>query len=164
VIPGGVEEGLTGHENAYRLVWRPDRTGFARIAIQAQVPVYPCFIQNGEEMKFNPLFWLMNKIKLTKLYDYSQRQNIKLVSWFIHNLAAIIWVPLSLLAIPIPVKATIHLGAPIAYDCQQDTLEDYVLRCKTELQALIDKHQPQGLNYTRAIGERFFSRTKKPKN
>jgi hypothetical protein len=70
VIPGGAEEALTGHENAFKLhpLWRV-RKGWITIARQARVPIVPYFLKNGEEMRFTFIFYLWNKIGGSKVYD-----------------------------------------------------------------------------------------------
>ncbi|MEO0337248.1 MAG: lysophospholipid acyltransferase family protein, partial [Pseudomonadota bacterium] len=54
VAPGGLKEAIAGHEFDYKLVWG-NRTGFAQIAIEAQVDIYPCFTKNVESLYKNPL-------------------------------------------------------------------------------------------------------------
>src|ERR1700738_4179725 len=71
VIPGGGEEAMRGHENAYNLDWPAKRRGFAKVAIKAGVPILPVFYQNAEEMRWNPILWLWNKTYYgSRIYDY----------------------------------------------------------------------------------------------
>ncbi|CAF4452859.1 unnamed protein product, partial [Adineta steineri] len=46
---------------------------------------------------------------------------------------------------------------PISYDTSKDSIEDIVERSRNSLQALINRHQPQGKCYFNAIKQRIAS-------
>merc|ERR1711884_829742 len=107
-FPGGAREALTGHEHAYELQWGK-RRGFAYVAKNGGVKIYPFFAKNVEEMGFNPIFWFFNLLKLGKIRDAIVKK-----FRFMDTIFAIGWVPLSLFCgIPIPVKVTYIFGNPI---------------------------------------------------
>merc|ERR1712203_768579 len=83
VLPGGGEEAMAGHENAYELHprWK-DRRGFATVAKEAGADIIPVFLQNVEEMRFNPFFFLGNRSGLTHQHQRIVDMRIPYVSWF----------------------------------------------------------------------------------
>ena len=142
VIPGGAEEALRGHENAYTLDWPKERRGFAKVAIRAQTPIVPVFYENAEEMRFNPIFFLWNLIHGSVPYDAIVKRKIPYVSGPLQTIAEMIWYTLaSLFSIPMPCKVTIHLGEPIEVNADSD-VDEVVKESYEALQALIDKWQP----------------------
>lgn len=155
VIPGGAEEAITGHENAYNLKWGK-RTGFARVVLNTGCPIVPLFVQNVEEMRFNPIFWVANKLRVGKLFDWVVASQVPFVSWLVKQIGLCVWFNLSLLGIPVPARVTLHVGTPL-YPRKGDTPELLAARAHDALQSLINKHQPGGVNYWRAVKSRFFS-------
>ena len=131
MIPGGSEEALIGHENAYKLFWGK-RQGFAYVAKQTKALVYmfsdlipsthctiqiiPFTVRNGEEMKWNPYFFVINLLRLYKIYYWILEKNIPVVSWLTKQVVQFGWYFLSWVAVPIPVKATVVAGDPVDYD------------------------------------------------
>ena len=146
-FPGGAREALTGHENAYALQWGK-RQGFAHVAKDGGVKVYPFFARNGEEMRFNPLFWLLNVLRMGKVRDAV----VKAVP-IMDTVFAWLWIPLCELGIPIPVKVTYIFGDPVETDGK--SAEEIALATKEALQKLIDDNQPQGHAYLPGLKARF---------
>lgn len=92
ISPGGVYEAQFG-DNYYELLWR-NRIGFAKVALEAKVPIIPCFTQNLRE-GFRQL-GIFRKFFL-KLYDMVRIPVYPIYGGF-------------------PVKFCTHLGHPIEYD------------------------------------------------
>ncbi|CAF1064600.1 unnamed protein product [Rotaria magnacalcarata] len=155
VVPGGAEEGMIGHENAYKVCWPKKRKGFAHIATDAQVPIVPLFLSNVDEMRWNPTLWLWNRLGLGRLFTYIIDLNIPFISHFIILLASTAWFLVTFIQIPIPAKITLHIGDPVQFDALHDSIDSVVKQAKHDLQALIDRHQPYGKSYTNAVRERF---------
>mmetsp|Transcript_62993 Transcript_62993/g.174258 ORF Transcript_62993/g.174258 Transcript_62993/m.174258 type:complete len:216 (+) Transcript_62993:2-649(+) len=160
VVPGGSEEAMTGHENAYKLRWvsahgRP-RVGFAHVAKAARAKIIPSFTVNAEEMKWNPVFWLANKLYLTRLYDAVATAGIPILSYAVHRIGSLIWFVLAFACgIPVPVKVTLVIGEPIDYDPDADSAEVIAARTKAALEAMMARYQPNGVDYAAAIRARF---------
>ncbi|CAF1226370.1 unnamed protein product [Didymodactylos carnosus] len=154
VIPGGGDEGMVGHENAYVVRWPKKRKGFAHIAMKAHAPIIPCFLQNQEEMRFNPLFALANLLRIGHFYSYIMLFDIPYIKPLLYRLGMGIWFSCTWFQLPIPVKLTLHIGDPVEYG-ENDTIDDVVQRSRNALQALINKHQPHGKSYLRAIKQRI---------
>jgi len=151
VIPGGGEEAMRGHENAYTLDWPSKRRGFAKVAIKAGVPILPLFYQNCEEMRWNPVLWLWNKIHYgSRIYDYIVALNIPYISAIVKLIAEFLWFFVAtFFSIPMPAKVTAYVGDPI--ECHHDDDVDVVReKAYMALQALIKEHQPNGIDRWRA--------------
>jgi len=133
VSPGGVYEAQFGDHN-YKILWK-NRLGFARAALQAEVPVIPVFTENIREsfrvLPFGQRFfqWLFTKTRL----------------------------PLRPLFGGFPVKLVTHLGEPI-YPTQNMTPEDLRDLCKEALEALILEHQRLPGSIFRGILDRFWTK------
>ena len=112
------------------------------------VKVYPFFARNGEEMRFNPLFWLLNVLRMGKVRDAV----VKAVP-IMDTVFAWLWIPLCELGIPIPVKVTYIFGDPVETDGK--SAEEIALATKEALQKLIDDNQPQGHAYLPGLKARF---------
>lgn len=68
ISPGGVYEAQFG-DNYYNLLWRK-RTGFAKVAIEAKVPIIPMFTENLREGLRTVTFlrrFLLNTYNITRL-------------------------------------------------------------------------------------------------
>ncbi|CAF1586317.1 unnamed protein product, partial [Didymodactylos carnosus] len=146
VIPGGVDEAMIGHKNAYKVCWpkkskKSSRKGFALIAMKAGCPIIPCFLQNQEEMRFNPIFWFGNLLHIGRLYSYIMLFNIPYIMPLVCNICQTLWFCCTWFQFPIPVKLTLHIGDPVEYG-ENDTAKDVVNRSRIALQTLINKHQP----------------------
>ncbi|KAG8300750.1 Transmembrane protein 68 [Homalodisca vitripennis] len=92
ISPGGVYEAQFS-DSYYRLMWKK-RLGFARVALDAKVPIIPIFTQNVREsfraVGFFRRIWL-------KLYTWTKFPLVPIYGGF-------------------PVKLRTHVGAPILYD------------------------------------------------
>ena len=47
ILPGGVREAMFGDEN-YQILWG-ERIGFAKVALEAKIPIIPIFTKNCRE-------------------------------------------------------------------------------------------------------------------
>jgi len=147
VLPGGSEEAMYGHENAYRLHPRwHDRRGFAHVAIEAGVDIIPIFMQNVEEMRFNPMFYACNKLGITRAFSRVVDMRIPAVSWALKQTGMCIWFVFAWVSLPIPVKVTLHIGKPVKVE-QGQTADQVATRAREAMEALIAKHQPYGHSY-----------------
>eukprot|EP00930_Biecheleria_cincta_P097888 TRINITY_DN89574_c0_g1_i1.p1 TRINITY_DN89574_c0_g1~~TRINITY_DN89574_c0_g1_i1.p1 ORF type:complete len:369 (+),score=48.38 TRINITY_DN89574_c0_g1_i1:858-1964(+) len=155
VLPGGAEEAMTGHDNAYNLHprWK-DRRGFAHVAQDADADIIPVFIKNAEEMRFSPIFYVCNRMGLTRIYTSLVDKRIPVFSWILKQMGLGMWFCLSWLGIPIPVKVTMYIGKPISKR-ENDFVDDIAERARAALQAMIHEHQPHGHQYLPGLRERF---------
>jgi len=152
VIPGGGEEAMTGHENAYNLDWPAKRRGFAKVAIKAQVPILPVFYQNCEEMRWNPLLWLWNKTYYgSRIYDTTVAARIPYISSIVKVVAEFVWFFVAtFFSIPMPAKVTAYVGDPI--ECNEDSdIDEIREKAYNALKSLIAEHQPNGVDRWRAF-------------
>ena len=92
IAPGGVYEAQFGNEY-YELMWR-NRLGFAKVAIQAKVPVIPMFTQNIRE-GFRSVQWGYHIWHW--LYTHTRLPLVPIYGFF-------------------PVKMKTFIGKPIPYD------------------------------------------------
>ncbi|XP_068093493.1 DGAT1/2-independent enzyme synthesizing storage lipids [Hyperolius riggenbachi] len=134
ISPGGVREALFSDE-MYTIMWG-NRTGFAQVAIDAQVPIIPMFTQNLRE-GFRSLGWL------------------RIFRWMYEKFKF----PLVPIYGGFPVKFRTYLGDPIQYD-PSITASELAKKTKCAIQALIDEHQKLPGNIFRALLERFHSKKK----
>ena len=121
VAPGGVREALAGRQDHYQVMWG-DRLGFAHVALAAQVPIIPVFTENAEEIYRAPG---ADSAPVQALYERTRVPIVPVVG-------------LGLL--PVPVRLTAHIGAPLPYD-PADTAESLRDRARDALQGLIDRNQ-----------------------
>ncbi|UJR33672.1 hypothetical protein I4U23_021104 [Adineta vaga] len=155
VIPGGADEGMIGHENAYKVCWPKKRKGFAHVAIEAQVPIVPLFLANVDEMRWNPILSLWNFLGLGRLFSYILELDLPVIRPILLVTASTVWFLVTFIQIPIPAKLTLFIGDPVQYDTSKDSIDDIVERARNDLQALINKRQPYGKSYSNAVKERF---------
>lgn len=156
-MPGGGEEAMVGHENAYTLGKRwEDRRGYAHVAKEAGVKIYPCFTRNCEEMRFNPFFWLANRLNVGKAYD--SLVTVPVLGEIIKQIAMPLWFTMSWWAVPVPVKVTTFIGDPI--DTQDLSPDEIAITTHKALQKLIDEKQPHGHSYRHGLTARFKPPTK----
>jgi len=151
VIPGGGDEAMRGHENAYNLDWPAKRRGFAKVAVKASVPILPIFYQNCEEMRWNPILWLWNKTYYgSRIYDYIVALHIPYVSATVKLIAECLWFTVATFcSIPMPAKVTAYVGDPI--ECNHDSDVDEIReKAYNALKHLIKEHQPNGIDRWRA--------------
>ncbi|XP_077789136.1 DGAT1/2-independent enzyme synthesizing storage lipids-like [Podarcis muralis] len=128
IIPGGAREG--NFSNDYSLMWG-NRTGFARIALEAKVPIIPIFTQNMCEV-----YRTIGNTRLTK-WLYEKTRCIFLPSYG-----------------GFPVRLRTYVGEPIPYD-PNITATELAEKAKTALENLRDRHQKRPGNILRALLERF---------
>ena len=134
--PGGVYEALFSDHKDYKVMWK-NRLGFAKIALEAKVPVIPVFTKNIREAvrTFNPgpsktlIKWIYDKIRFPCAPIYGG----------------------------FPVKMTTFIGDPIPYD-PNDSPEMLRDKCKKGIEDLIQKHQRVPGNICVALFERFHKR------
>ncbi|KAL1115219.1 hypothetical protein AAG570_007250 [Ranatra chinensis] len=92
ISPGGVYEAQFG-DSRYRLMWKK-RLGFAKVAIDAQVPIIPMFTENVREafrtLGFGRRLW-------TRLYLWTRLPIVPIYGGF-------------------PVKLVTHIGPPIPFE------------------------------------------------
>lgn len=130
IAPGGVREAQFG-DNTYRLIWG-NRTGFAKVALEAKVPIIPVFTMNLRE-SFRSLGlgqWLFEKI-----YDQTRLPLVPIYGGF-------------------PVKLKTIVGKPIPYD-PNSTPEQLAEKIARTLQEMIVKHQRIPGSIFQALLDRF---------
>ncbi|KAJ7338832.1 hypothetical protein JRQ81_012734, partial [Phrynocephalus forsythii] len=129
ISPGGGREAVYS-DNHYKLVWGK-RIGFARVALEAKVPIIPMFTENIQEV-FRGLgnIWLFRW-----LYDINEAFPVPVYGGF-------------------PVKLRTYLGEPIPYD-PNITAEELAKKTKIAIENLRDQHQKIPGNIFRALSERF---------
>jgi len=116
IAPGGVYEAQFGSQN-YELLWK-QRMGFAKVALDAQVPIIPMFTRNIREgfravrYGHSMWYWLYSKtsIPFAPIYGF------------------------------FPVKMKTYIGKPIPYD-PNDTPESLTLKAAQAIETLIREHQ-----------------------
>lgn len=129
VSPGGVREAISGRRNNYKLVWG-QRRGFARLAVEAQVPVIPGFTQNVESLYHAPF---AGRPLFQKLYEKTRLPLVPIVG---------------LGPLPFPVPLTTWLGEPLWPEKEESgdfksRVEDLHTRTRRALETLIGQHQPR---------------------
>jgi hypothetical protein len=137
---GGADEGMIGHENAYKVCWPKNRKyfpggksrliklwflgkGFAYIGTKAEVPIVPIFLANVEEMRWNPILAFWNLLGLGRLFSYILELNIPIIRPWLVLLASTAWFLVTFLQIPIPAKLTLYVGDPVQYDMRNDSID-----------------------------------------
>ncbi|XP_033011117.1 transmembrane protein 68-like [Lacerta agilis] len=128
LAPGGGRE--ANFSNDYNIMWGK-RTGFARIALEAKVPIIPIFTQNCCE-----IFRNIGKTRLTRwLYEKTRLVYLPIYGGF-------------------PVKLRTYIGEPIPYD-PNITATELAEKTKTAIENLRDKYQKRPGSILRALSERF---------
>ncbi|XP_042873475.1 transmembrane protein 68-like [Penaeus japonicus] len=135
ISPGGVREAQFSDHN-YQLMWG-NRTGFAKVAIEAKAPVVPLFTENLREA-FRTVSW-------------PQRLWIALYEKLRFPIAPIYG--------GFPVKLRAHLGEPI-YHREGETVEELAQRIRASLNSLIQRKQKLPGNILRALLARFYEPSK----
>jgi len=121
VAPGGVREAISGQENNYKVVWGK-RNGFAKLAIEAGVPIIPGFTENVEGLYKSPL---AGHPFFQNLYEKTRLPLVPIIG---------------IGALPFPVKLTTWLGQPIRPKAGE-TPEKLVERTRQAIENLIENHQ-----------------------
>lgn len=160
VVPGGGEELVLGHENAYQLYWKShsgrQRCGFAKLAVDADVPVVPIAGRNTEEMLWCPAAWLWNHFQLSKWYATHLVTLPGRLGWCFYQLQiSLTFIVHLFFSIPIPVHVGMVIGKPLR--CQKDeSVQEFAKRCEKELQELIFKvNGRQSTRYIELLKERL---------
>ncbi|KAK3579115.1 hypothetical protein CHS0354_022135 [Potamilus streckersoni] len=130
IAPGGVREALFGDEN-YPIIWCR-RTGFAKVAVQTNVPVYPVFTQNVREAFRTPA---IGKKLLRKLYEKTRLPIVPIYGFF-------------------PVKLRTFIGDPV-FPRKDETPDQFSDRVEAEIQQMIFKHQRLPGSILHALLDRF---------
>ncbi|XP_011177214.1 transmembrane protein 68 [Zeugodacus cucurbitae] len=130
ISPGGVYEAQFG-DHYYELLWR-NRVGFAKVALEAKVPIIPCFTQNLRE-GFRQLGIFRNFFM--KLYNTVRIPVYPIYGGF-------------------PVKFRTYIGRPLAYDGTL-TPEELQLKVAAALEELINQHQRIPGSIFHALLDRF---------
>ncbi|CAG7724030.1 unnamed protein product [Allacma fusca] len=116
IAPGGVYEAQFGNEY-YELMWK-QRKGFAKVALDAKVPIIPMFTQNLREgfrsVRWGARFWHW-------LYEKTRFPFVPIYGCF-------------------PVKMKTYIGKPIPYD-PEDTPELLAQKAAHAIEGLIKEHQ-----------------------
>ncbi len=137
VSPGGVREAIAGASNHYKLLWG-NRQGFARVAIEARVPVIPAFTVNVEETYRAPF---ADHPFFQKLYESTRLPLVPVVG---------------LGVLPFPVGLKTVIGEPIPFDPEQNPKE-LAEKTRQSLERLIAIHQPKATSVLKAMLNRFLS-------
>lgn len=135
ISPGGSYEALFGDSN-YEVLWK-NRCGFAKVAIEAKVPIIPMFTENIREAYQNASFLLPF---FRKLYQLTK-------------------LPLRPVYGNLPVKLRTYLGKPIPYD-PNVTPEELQKKVALAIENLIIENQHLPGNQWRAFADLF--REKRP--
>lgn len=130
IAPGGVREALFGDEN-YPLVWGK-RIGFAKVALEAKVPIIPVFTKNIREAFFTSN---MGKSWLRGIYEKTRIPVVPIYGGF-------------------PVKLKTVVGKPIPYD-PEITPEEMAKKVAEEMKGLIAKNQQLPGSVTRSMIQRI---------
>ncbi|CAI5779510.1 68-like [Podarcis lilfordi] len=134
IAPGGSRE--ANFSTDYSLMWG-NRTGFARLALEAKVPIIPIFTQNSCEA-YRSLGKTIRETAERKLpFTYEKTRCVLLPSYG-----------------AFPVKLRTYVGEPIPYD-PNITATELAEKAKTALENLRDRHQKRPGNILRALLERF---------
>ncbi|CAG2118836.1 unnamed protein product, partial [Medioppia subpectinata] len=120
-------------DERYRLMWG-QRTGFARVALEAQVPIIPVFTQNIREA-FRSLS--LGQTFLRRIYERIKLPCVPIYGGF-------------------PVKLTTIIGKPIPYD-PSITPEELVEKTSLAIEDLIRKNQRVPGSILKAMIDRFYS-------
>ncbi|CAK8690738.1 unnamed protein product [Clavelina lepadiformis] len=135
IAPGGVREALFS-EN-YSLVWK-NRVGFAKAALEAEVPILPVFTENCRQafdyVKFGKSYF-------SRIYEKTRWPILPMYGGF-------------------PVKLTTYIGKPIKYD-PAHTPEILARKVTEAMEAMIVAHQTRPYTVLEGLLARFYSRKTK---
>ncbi|KAK7598271.1 hypothetical protein V9T40_006506 [Parthenolecanium corni] len=135
ISPGGVYEAQFG-DCYYSLMWKK-RLGFAKVAIDAKVPIIPIFTENIREA-FRSV--TIGRKWFLKLYLKTRFPFVPIYGGF-------------------PVKLRTHVGDPIPFD-QDLSPEELQLKIGKALEELIAKHQQIPGSILRALFQRIYVKKK----
>jgi len=134
ILPGGAREAMFGDEN-YQLLWG-GRIGFAKVALEAKVPIIPLFTRNCREA-FRTISF--GRKMLLKLYEIIRLPCVPMYGGF-------------------PVKLVTYVGDPIPYDASL-TAEQLAEIVREKMTELIQRHQQIPGSIIRALIERLPTQT-----
>jgi len=120
IAPGGVYEAQFGSSTTYNIMWKK-RLGFAKVALDAKVPIIPMFTENIREAFRVALGGSIGRKLFLKLYAWTK-------------------FPLGLNYGGFPVKLITHIGYPIPYD-PDITPEELQAKIANAIKEMITKHQ-----------------------
>ncbi|XP_022910760.1 DGAT1/2-independent enzyme synthesizing storage lipids isoform X2 [Onthophagus taurus] len=129
IAPGGVYESQFSHN--YNLMWKK-RLGFAKVAIDAKVPIIPMFTENVREAFRTVSF---GKKLFLKIYAATK-------------------IPVAPIYGGFPVKMITHVGKPIPYDPNLSP-EDLQAKVAQAINELVIKHQRLPGSITHALLDRI---------
>ena len=121
VAPGGVREAISGPRHDYKLMWK-DRKGFAKVALDAGVPVIPGFTENVESLYRAPL---ADRPFFRHLYEVTRLPLVPIIG---------------IGPMPFPAKLTTWLGEPI-HAMPGETPDALAGRTRGAIENLIRRHQ-----------------------
>lgn len=132
ISPGGVREALFSDEY-YTMIWN-GRRGFAKVALEAKVPIYPVYTQNIREA--------IRSIQIgrkwfRKLYEWTKLPLVPLYGGF-------------------PVKLRTFIGNPVHYDAKM-TCDELAGKVQREIQEMIVTHQQLPGSIFAALHDRWNS-------
>ncbi|KFB41384.1 AGAP013284-PB-like protein [Anopheles sinensis] len=133
IAPGGVYEAQFG-DNTYEVLWKK-RTGFARVALEAQVPIVPMLTVNIREC-FRTV--AVGKSVCARIYNILKVPVLPIYGGF-------------------PVKLHTILGKPIPHDASL-TPEELQEKVVAAIADLVKQHQRVPGDILQAIGDRFDSK------
>lgn len=133
IAPGGVREALFSNEY-YTLHWGK-RNGFAKIALQAKVPIIPMFTQNCREA-FRSLG--LGREWFRRLYEKTRLPIVPIYGGF-------------------PVKMRTYIGDPVTYDPDTTTPDQLAKKAHLAVEKLITQHQKIPGSILRGIVERCYN-------
>ncbi|CAH0717743.1 unnamed protein product, partial [Brenthis ino] len=136
ISPGGVYEAQFG-DHYYGLNWKA-RKGFAKVAIEAKVPIVPMFTQNVREA-FRTVGWLRGIC--LRIYAATR-------------------IPLAPVYGGFPVKLVTHLGPAIPYD-ESLTPDQLQQKVASAIENLVEEHQRVPGSILLALLERVYEMPKK---
>eukprot|EP00475_Leptophrys_vorax_P040123 TRINITY_DN7394_c0_g2_i1.p1 TRINITY_DN7394_c0_g2~~TRINITY_DN7394_c0_g2_i1.p1 ORF type:complete len:322 (-),score=66.36 TRINITY_DN7394_c0_g2_i1:629-1570(-) len=169
VLPGGSDEAMVGGDGRYKLyepAWSK-RRGYVEVAKAANVKIYPSLVRNGEEMRFNPLFYLWSQSGLSAIYYHiitpyehsNEPESIKAKDWRKHLkvLGSVFWYLASWFSIVVPCKLEFVIGQPVQCDYSTDSSEEIAAKCKNAMEKLLSENQPlRKVDYFAAVRERII--------
>jgi 1-acyl-sn-glycerol-3-phosphate acyltransferase len=136
IAPGGVKEAQFG-DNRYQLIWG-DRVGFAKVAVEAKVPIIPVFTVNLREA-FRSLGFGQSLFR--KIYEKTRLPIVPIYGGF-------------------PVKLKTIIGKPIPYDPSL-SCEQVAKNTAQVLETMISSNQRIPGSIFQALLDRIYWRPKK---
>lgn len=145
IIPGGMEEMTFGGDLFYKTYWlsksKKYKTGFARLAIDNNIPVIPVHGRGCEFMVFSPVSYLASKLSIQKKYsNFMNSVKCDMLYTMMFYLKAIItFIFCGLFVIPMPANIELIIGDKIEKKEGEDILS-FTKRCEHGLNKLLDSN------------------------